>query len=201
MASMQAVKIVVVGDSLVGKTSLLLRLTTGECPREPPTKYDTYTRISRLEDEAKLLVTMWDVACEDDYDRLRQYAYDKTDLGLVLFSVASPASFERVTTKWVPELRRCCKDVPFLLVGTKVELREDEELLLTLRSRRLRPVSEADGKAAAERLGAIGYAECSALLGDGVDLLFQAIVDGAVAGIEEKRRRLRENSDGRCLFM
>ena len=40
----------------------------------------------------------------EEYDQLRPVSYPKTDVFLVCFSMVSRASFENVTTKWVPEV-------------------------------------------------------------------------------------------------
>ena len=43
---------------------------------------------------------------------------------MVCFSVADPTSYERVRTKWVPEIRQHCARVPYILVGNKLDQRE-----------------------------------------------------------------------------
>lgn len=48
------------------------------------------------------------LAGQEDYDRLRPLSYPQTDVFLVCFSVVSPASFENVKEKWVPEVRHHC---------------------------------------------------------------------------------------------
>ena len=60
-----------------------------------------------------------------DLDRLRQIAYPNTDVFLVFFSIINPDSFNNVREKWVPEIQRHCPHTPFLLVGTKMDLRAD----------------------------------------------------------------------------
>lgn len=41
----------------------------------------------------------------------------QTDVFLVCYSVASPSSFENVTSKWYPEIKHHCPDAPLILVG------------------------------------------------------------------------------------
>lgn len=42
------------------------------------------------------------------------------------FSVVAPDSYDNIKAKWHPEITHYCPDTPFLLVGTKIDLRDDE---------------------------------------------------------------------------
>ena len=53
----------------------------------------------------------------------------------------SPASYENVKTKWYPEVQHHCPNVPVILVGTKLDLRDDRETIEKLRENRLQPVT------------------------------------------------------------
>jgi small GTP-binding protein len=77
----------------------------------------------------------WDTAGPEDYDRLRPLSYPHTDIFVVCFSLVSPASFENVQAKWVPEIRHHCPNTPFILAGTKLDLLsgESEENKSTLK--------------------------------------------------------------------
>ena len=67
---------------------------------------------------------------QDEYDRLRPLSYPQTDVFLMCFSVTSPISFENVKDKWFPEVHHHCPGVPFLIVGTQIDLREDGQVRL-----------------------------------------------------------------------
>lgn len=55
--------------------------------------------------------------------------------------VYSRASFENVKSKWLPEIRHHAPGVPFILVGTKLDLREDEDTLEKLREKKMTPIT------------------------------------------------------------
>ncbi|KAL9082386.1 MAG: hypothetical protein Q9159_006458 [Coniocarpon cinnabarinum] len=154
---------VVVGDGAVGKTCLLISYTTNKFPSEyVPTVFDNYAVTVMIGDEPYTL-GLFDTAGQEDYDRLRPLSYPQTDVFLVCFSVTSPASFENVREKWFPEVHHHCPGVPCLVVGTQVDLREDQNVREKLRKQKMAPVEREDGVKMAKELGAVKYVECSAL--------------------------------------
>lgn len=68
-------------------------------------------------DTIQVSLGLWDTAGQEDYDRLRPLSYPQTDVFLICYSVASPSSFENVTSKWYPEIKHHCPDAPIILVG------------------------------------------------------------------------------------
>ncbi|GIY21351.1 hypothetical protein CEXT_788101 [Caerostris extrusa] len=43
------------------------------------------------------------------------------------FSVDNHESYENITAKWYPEIRHHCRKTPIILIGTKIDLRENSE--------------------------------------------------------------------------
>ena len=60
------------------------------------------------------------------------------------------------------QIKHFCPKVPVLLVGCKKDLRSDPTELKNLEEAKLSPVSSADGQQVANKIGAVGYYECSA---------------------------------------
>jgi len=174
--TMQAIKCVVEGDGAVGKTCLLISYTTNAFPGEYiPTVFDNYSANVMI-DERAINLGLWDTAGQEDYDRLRPLSYPQTDVFLICFSIVSPPSFENVRTKWNPEISHHCPNSPKLLVGTKVDLRNDEDTLERLSGKKLAPVSFEQGTKMKEDIGAKAFLECSALTQKGLkDVFDQAI--------------------------
>lgn len=112
---------------------------------------------------------------QEDYDRLRPLSYPQTDVFLVCFSVTSPASFENVKEKWFPEVFHHCPGVPCLIVGTQIDLREDETVRAKLQRQKQQPISEEQGRQLAKELGAVKYVECSALTQRGLKNVFDEV--------------------------
>ncbi|XP_015785514.1 ras-related C3 botulinum toxin substrate 1 [Tetranychus urticae] len=170
------IKCVVVGDGTVGKTCLLISYTTEEFPGEyVPTVFDNYSATLVFEGMT-ITLGLWDTAGQEDYDRLRPLSYPQTDVFIICYSVVSPSSFDNILTKWYPEIRHHCPDTPILLVGTKIDLREDNETLNYLSSQGLAPIKREQGIKMASKIRAYKYLECSALTQRGVKQVFDEAV-------------------------
>ncbi|XP_025098113.1 ras-related C3 botulinum toxin substrate 1-like isoform X2 [Pomacea canaliculata] len=184
------IKCVVVGDGAVGKTSLFMSYTRKMFPGEYiPTVFDNDIAHVHVNGELYEL-GLWDTAGQEDYDRIRPLSYPGTDVFLLCYSLISPSSYENIKHKWHPEVRHHCPDVPMLLVGTKLDLRDDKETVQQLRAKNLAPISHSEGSTLAQRIGAVRYLECSALTMRGVKAVFdEAVKAGVFKPIKKPRTR------------
>ena len=175
---MQNVKCVVVGDGAVGKTSLLISYTENRFPVDyVPTVFDNFT--TGVEVDGKLInFALWDTAGQEEYSRLRALSYPETDVFLLCFSVINPASFDNIKSKWYPEISHHCPDAKTMLVGTKIDLREDKETLDNLKGEKL-PTQEM-GQSLASAIGAVAYLECSALTQEGLKRVFEEAIRSVI---------------------
>ena len=64
------------------------------------------------------------LAGQEDYDRLRPLSYPQTDVFLICYSCASPASLANIKPKWIPEIEHHAPHTPKILVCTKTDLRD-----------------------------------------------------------------------------
>lgn len=172
-----AIKCVIVGDGAVGKTCLLISYTTNAFPGEyVPTVFDNYSA-NVVVDGRQVALGLWDTAGQEDYDRLRPLSYPQTDVFLVAFSIVNPSSLQSVRTRWLPEIKDHCPNTPFILVGLKLDLRDDADTLAHLaESEQTTPVSYAQGLAFAKEIGAYRYVECSAVSQLGLKTVFDEAI-------------------------
>jgi len=193
---MQAIKCVVVGDGAVGKTCLLISYTTNAFPGEYiPTVFDNYSA-NVMVDSKTISLGLWDTAGQEDYDRLRPLSYPQTDVFLICFSLVSPPSFENVRTKWWPEISHHAPATAVVLVGTKLDLRDDQATVDKLRERRMAPISFQAGVAMQRDIGAVKYLECSALSQKGLKNVF----DEAIRAVLHPPPRQPKKKSGGCVI-
>lgn len=155
---------------------MLIAYTTKEFPKEYiPTVFDNYETNVMFEGKPVFL-GLWDTAGQEGYDRLRPLSYPQTDVFIICCSISQPQSFTNIETKWKTELSLHAPNVPFIIVGSKSDLRDDAQTLKQLeeKGKGVKPfdwyVSES------QKLGAEKYMECSALKQTGLQEVFDEAI-------------------------
>ncbi|XP_047434427.1 ras-related protein Rab-33B-like [Mugil cephalus] len=120
-------KVLVIGDSGVGKTCLTHRLCAGEFPSrvEATIGVDFRERVLDIDGE-RIKLQLWDTAGQERFRKsMVQHYYRNLHAVLFVYDVTSPASF-RGLAAWVEECRQNCpgQEVPRFLVGNKSDLRD-----------------------------------------------------------------------------
>lgn len=184
------VKLVVVGDGAIGKTSLLIRYATGEFPTEYlPTVFENYTAQMKKDSDV-ILLHLWDTAGQEEYDRLRPLSYPGADVVLLCFSTINQASFEAIREKWAPEIHHYIPNIPHILVGTKIDLREAKHP--DPNSGKFEPITYDQGVAMATEIKASTYMEVCSKTGEGVQEVFTEAVNQVI----RDRSGTTSSSDG-----
>ena len=155
--SMKKLKCVVVGDGMVGKTCLLILYAKNEFPADTvPTIFDNYNANVMFEGRP-IDLGLWDTAGQESYDRLRRVSYEKTDVFLICFSLISMDSLQNVGSKWYDEITHYCPGVPIILVGTKLDLRDDPAIIAILAKNKSAPISYEQGFNMKNKIKAVKY--------------------------------------------
>jgi small GTP-binding protein len=139
-------------------------------------------------------LALWDTAGQEEYERLRPLSYSKSHVVLIAFGIDTPDSLENVTVKWNEEVRSICGPaVPVILVGLKSDLRPAPSDPAYNHF-----VSREKGEEVAQQIGARAYKECSALLIQGVDDVFEAATRASllVRDRDNYERPKRKSEDG-----
>ncbi|GFY66642.1 rho-related BTB domain-containing protein 1 [Trichonephila inaurata madagascariensis] len=207
----ETVKCVVVGDTAVGKTRLICARACNaylSLPQMLATHIPTVWAIDQyrihkevlkrswmIVDGVNVSLRLWDTF--GDHEKDRKFAYGRSDVVLLCFSISSPQSFKHCKTKWFPEIRQYCPNVPIVLVGCKNDLRHvyrDERFLELCKERSpfIRIIQESDlitreqGRQLANEIGA-SYYESSVLTQYGVDAVFENAVRLALIARRQQR--------------
>lgn len=207
----ELVKCVVVGDTAVGKTRLICaracnkQVSLGQLlSTHVPTVWaidqyriykDVLERSWEIVDSVSVSLRLWDTF--GDHEKDRRFAYGRSDVVLLCFSVNNPISLRNCRLMWYPEIRSFCPNTPVLLVGCKNDLRymyRDEAYLSYFRERSpfVRATRKADlvmpdeARDVARELG-LHYYETSVLTYYGVNEVFENAIRAALMARRAQR--------------
>ncbi|KAJ8614120.1 hypothetical protein CTAYLR_004617 [Chrysophaeum taylorii] len=117
-------KLILVGDGGVGKTTFVKRHLTGEFEK----KY-----VATLGVEVHPLVfhtnrgpikfNVWDTAGQERFGGLRDGYYIQGQCAIIMFDVTSRITYKNVPN-WHRDLTRVCENIPIVLCGNKVEIKD-----------------------------------------------------------------------------
>ncbi|OXB52971.1 hypothetical protein ASZ78_015151 [Callipepla squamata] len=132
--NVETIKCVVVGDNAVGKTRLICARACNATLSQyqllathVPTVWaiDQYRvcqeRSRDVVDEVSVSLRLWDTF--GDHHKDRRFAYGRSDVVVLCFSLANPNSLRHVKTMWYPEIKHFCPRTPIILVGCQLDLR------------------------------------------------------------------------------
>ena len=157
-------KVIALGDSSVGKTSLLVRFadSTFNASHMPTLGLDTKSKTLTLEGSS-YKVQLWDTAGQERFRTISYSFYSRADAVLLVYDMTNEDSLQSVR-KWMAQIQeKARKDVAVVLVGNKLDLESD-----------LLP---------GERLAAsfsLSFFATSAKTGQGVDQAITALVTEAL---------------------
>ena len=157
-------KIVLIGDSGVGKSNILSRFTKNEFNLESKTTIGVeFATKSIISDNKIIKAQIWDTAGQERYRAITNAYYRGAVGALLVYDITKPFTFENVE-KWLKELREHAEPhIVVMLVGNKSDLKN------------LRAVKQEDASMFAEK-NRIAFMETSALESSNVELAFQTII-------------------------
>ncbi|CAG8506124.1 10892_t:CDS:2 [Funneliformis mosseae] len=168
------VKLVLLGEAAVGKSSLVLRFVNNDFQenKEPTIGAAFLTQKCRLEDKV-IKFEIWDTAGQERFHSLAPMYYRNAQAAVVVYDVTKSQSLEKAKS-WVKELQRQANpNIVIALAGNKIDLVQPEEgEEESPESGRQVPTDEA--KAYAAEAGLLFF-ETSAKKGDGVRDVFTEI--------------------------
>ncbi|KAJ6841720.1 ras-related protein RIC2-like [Iris pallida] len=157
-------KVVLIGDSGVGKSNLLSRFTRNEFSLESKSTIGVEFATRSLSVDSKVIkAQIWDTAGQERYRAITSAYYRGAVGALLVYDVTRHSTFENVE-RWLKELRdHTDPNIVVMLIGNKCDLRH------------LIAVPTADGKDFAER-ESLYFMETSALESTNVDSAFEEVL-------------------------
>ncbi|KVI09886.1 ras-related protein Rab2BV-like [Cynara cardunculus var. scolymus] len=157
-------KIVLIGDSGVGKSNILSRFTRNEFCLESKSTIGVEFATRTLQVEGKTVkAQIWDTAGQERYRAITSAYYRGAVGALMVYDITKKQTFENVQ-RWLRELRdHADSNIVIMLVGNKSDLNH------------LRAIPESEAQAMAEKDG-LTFLETSALEANNVEKAFQTIL-------------------------
>ncbi|XP_068778517.1 ras-related protein Rab-25 isoform X2 [Struthio camelus] len=170
-------KVVLIGESGVGKTNLLSRFTRNEFNHDSRTTIGVeFSTRTVLVGDAAVKAQIWDTAGLERYRAITSAYYRGAAGALVVFDVTKHQTYEAVE-RWLKELYEHAEaGVVVMLVGNKTDLAPARQV----------PAEEA--KTFAEASGLL-FAETSALDSTNVEQAFEAVLKGIFDKVRERKER------------
>ena len=158
-------KIIIIGDSNVGKSNILSRYTKDQFQgnSKATVGVELGTKFVKVEGVgAKLQI--WDTAGQERYRSLTSSYYKGCHGCFIVYDITNEASFESISTWYEQAVKEAGKDVSLILVGNKCDLENE------------RKVSKEQGEEKARSMNA-SFFETSALSKVNIDDIFNEIVN------------------------
>jgi GTP-binding nuclear protein Ran len=114
-------KVIVVGDTQVGKTSFVKRFLDGDYKDELPKTLGVEVHpVGFNTSYGPVGLNVWDCAGDEQFGGLREGYYKAASAAVVMYDVSNLESFEH-TDIWIEKVRKACPDIPIVVVGNKVD--------------------------------------------------------------------------------
>jgi len=157
-------KVVLIGDSGVGKSNLLSRFTRNEFSLETKSTIGVEFATRSIQVDGKTIkAQIWDTAGQERYRAITSAYYRGAVGALLVYDIAKSVTYKNVE-RWLTELREnAAENIVIMLVGNKSDLKH------------LREVPTDEAKEFSEKNG-LSFIETSALDSTNVDTAFQNII-------------------------
>ena len=170
----QTFKLVILGESAVGKSSITQRYVNGEFTGlYQPTLGALFLTKKIVQEDRIVKLEIWDTAGQERFHSLTPLYYKSAKIAIVVFDITNTASFDRAK-KWVEEIiEKANPGIVICICGNKNDLEDKRE------------VKAEDAHKYAEEIGSF-YIEVSAKTNNNIDEMFNQIIERLPKIIEEE---------------
>ena len=124
------IKLVIIGDSGVGKSNYLYRFVEGEfCPiHEATVGFDYKSKICYLpKSKKKVKFQIWDTAGQEKYMSINKNLFQRVQGIILMYDITVPKSFENLN-KWMTVIKQLADGIPLILIGNKIDLEKQRKI-------------------------------------------------------------------------
>ncbi len=195
-------KVTLIGDSGVGKSSIIGRYVTGIfMENDSSTAGANFTQKTFEKDGQKVRLNIWDTAGQEKYRSLGQNFYKDSYIICIVYDVTSKQSFKNIKEIWHPDVIKHGEKYHIIsIIGNKCDKYEYEE------------VSEEEAQSYANEIKAKFFL-VSALNGSGIDRMFQTLAEEfldpdfngniesekrLMNSFELKKEHIKKNKNNKC---
>ena len=125
----EAYKIILLGESSVGKTSIINRLiknTFNELSLATLSEY--YTQKILDINGAQIKLEIWDTAGQEKFRSLIKNYYNGCDAAILVYDITLRKTFDEIENYWYKEIVNNCPNIVLGIAGNKFDLFETEQV-------------------------------------------------------------------------
>ena len=178
----QKIKIMVIGESLVGKTALITRYTNNSFSGTYLTTVgiDFQTKLLNINDKT-IKVELWDTAGQERFRNIAKNYFQSSDGFLIVYDITSKSSFEKLSF-WNEQVNlNAPENTKYIIVGNKKDLEEKREV----------KIEEGENFAKENK---VKFYETSAKDGSNVNEVFELLAKEIVADSEKLQVKNKRSS-------
>jgi len=176
------VQLLIIGDSTVGKTSILSRYTNGEFnPHYLATVGLDFFKKDEIFNGKTIRIKIWDTAGQERYKSLTQGYFRNAEGIMIVYDVTNSVSFENLKY-WIQSIKTHIDidkgEVPAIIIGNKIDIFERE-------------VKKEDAEAFAKEQK-FKYFETSAKNGNGINECIKFLVNTILRNTDNKEEEMEK---------
>ena len=118
------IKVIIIGETGVGKTSLVKRFVSGHFTRDYRASIgaNLFIKELKLNSDKIVSIQIWDIAGQERWKKMRHLYYRGAHGALVVGDLTRENTFEQLKEFWNQDLNKYCEEIPKILVVNKVDL-------------------------------------------------------------------------------
>ena len=169
-------KIILIGDSGVGKTNILTRYVNNEFSFSTQSTVGVEFSGKTIKKDGKTIkLQIWDTAGEERYRSITSAYYKGSKGAFVVYDISNRVTFENIN-KWIDELKsKGDEDIIIMLVGNKSDLEDKREV----------QIEEVENKS---KLNHIAFCETSAKNGKNIEEAFDSLINEIMKSVEKAKK-------------